>query len=176
MFYRRLLPLLDLEREREEIDVSKLKLTSHALRNRGEAAMALGPGETPKLYAITEAGAGQVRERDKAPFGQIIERVNDLFDGALTDQDKLVYVNDVLLGKLLESKVLIEQATNNTREQFAASPDLDGELMNAIIAALDAHTAMSTQALSSSHVRAGLKGVLLDYARLWEALREKGAG
>jgi len=29
--------------------------------------------------------------------------VNDLFSGELTDQDMLVYVNDVIKGKLLES-------------------------------------------------------------------------
>ena len=43
--------------------------------------------------------------------------VNDLFKGELTDNDKLVYVNNVILGKLLESKVLIQQALNNSKEQ-----------------------------------------------------------
>jgi type I restriction enzyme R subunit len=176
MFYRRLLPLLELERERQEIDISKLKLTSHALRDRGKAAMGLTQGPTPKLYPITEAGGAQVREKDKVRFGELVEKVNSLFEGDLTDQDKLVYVNDVLFGKLLESQVLIDQATNNTREQFAVSPDLDRELLNAIMGALDAQTTMSTQALNSADVRTGLKQVLLDYARLWEALRAKSAG
>ena len=45
------------------------------------------------------------------------------------------------------------------------------ELMNAIIAALDAHTAMSTQALESERVRDGLKDVLLGPAQLYETLR-----
>ena len=43
----------------------------------------------------------------------------------LTDDDKLVYVTRVLKGKLLESSVLRQQAANNTKEQFGASPDLD---------------------------------------------------
>jgi type I restriction enzyme R subunit len=98
--------------------------------------------------------------------------LNDLFHGDLTDQDKLVYVNDVLKGKLLESETLKEQATNNTKEQFANSPDLKSELMKAIIGALDAHTAMSTQALRSEAVREGLKDVLLNHAQLYESLRE----
>ena len=41
--------------------------------------------------------------------------VNDLFVGELTTGDKLVYVNDVIKGKLLECEVLIEQAVNNTQ-------------------------------------------------------------
>jgi type I restriction enzyme, R subunit len=60
-----------------------------------------------------------------------------------------LYVNNVLKGKLLESETLKQQANNNTKEQFANSPDLKSELMSAIIEALEAHTAMSTQALGS---------------------------
>ena len=67
--------------------------------------------------------------------------------------------------------MLRQQAANNTKEQFAASPDLQRELTNAIMGALDAHTAMSTQALNSEVVRRGLKDILLDHAGLYEALR-----
>jgi len=93
--------------------------------------------------------------------------------GPLTDNDKLVYVNNVILGKLLESKILIQQALNNSKEQFANSPDLDNSLMNAIVEALDAHNLMSSQALSSESVRRGLKAILLGPAELYEALREQ---
>ena len=80
-----------------------------------------------------------MQEKEKASR-EIIEKVNDLFEGELTDQDKLVYVNNVIKGKLLESETLQQQAANNTKEQFANSPDLKAELMNAIMGALDAHT------------------------------------
>jgi type I restriction enzyme R subunit len=82
-------------------------------------------------------------------------KVNDLFEGELTDDDKLVYVNNVLKGKLLESDLLVQQAVSNSKEQFANSPDLNTALMNAIMDALDAHTTMSTQALDSERVREG---------------------
>ncbi len=101
--------------------------------------------------------------------------MNDLFEGDLTDQDKLVYVNNVIKGKLLESETLRQQAANNTKEQFANSPDLKSELLNAIMGALDAHTAMSTQALNSPTVQSGMKDILLNHARLWEMLRERAA-
>ena len=45
--------------------------------------------------------------------------------------------------------------------------------MNAIMDALDAHTAMSTQALDSETVRDGLKDILLGPAQLYEALRSQ---
>jgi len=70
--------------------------------------------------------------------------------------------------------ILRQQAANNTREQFANSPDLKTELLNAIMAALDAHTVMSRQALNSELVRSGLRDVLLDHVGLYEALRGEG--
>jgi type I restriction enzyme R subunit len=115
-----------------------------------------------------------VQEKDKVLLREMIARVNDLFDGELTEGDKLVYVNEVIKGKLLESLTLREQARNNSREQFAGSPDLARAIVDAVMEALDAHTAMSTQALDSEDVRRGLKDVLLDHAGLYESLREAG--
>jgi type I restriction enzyme R subunit len=171
IFYKRLLPLLEFGREREGIDLSKVVLTHHNLKNLGKKALSLNEGEQAKLDPITEAGSGSVQEKEKAMLADIIEKVNDLFEGELTDQDKLVYVNNVIKGKLLESETLRQQAANNTKEQFANSPDLRTELTNAIIGALEAHTAMSTQALDSEAVRNGLKDVLLNQADLYETLR-----
>lgn len=151
--------------------MSKVVLTHHNLRNLGQRPMLLNEGETPPLEPITEAGSGAVQEKDKARLAAIIEKVNDLFEGELTDQDKLVYVNSVIKGKLLESETLRQQAANNTKEQFANSPDLKSELLNAIMGALDAHTLMSTQALNSPLVQGGIKDILLNHARLYETLR-----
>jgi len=176
IFYKRLIPLLEFGREREGIDLSKIVLTHHNLKNRGKQPMPLSEGATPKLEPIKEAGSGSVQEKEKALLAEIIEKVNDLFDGDLTDQDKLVYVNNVIKGKLLESETLRQQAANNTKEQFANSPDLRTELLNAIMGALDAHTSMSTQALNSDTVQRGIKDILLNNAGLYESLRDKAAG
>ena len=173
LFYKRLLPLLEFGREREAIDLSKVKLTHHTLKGHGKAPMVLAAGEKPLIYPLLETGAGSVQEKERARLEEIIEKVNTLFEGELSDQDKLVYVNNVLLGKLLESTTLMQQAANNTQEQFANSPDLQTELTNAIIDALEAHTLMSKQALDSETVREGLKDILLNHAHLWEALRSK---
>jgi type I restriction enzyme R subunit len=172
--YKRLLPLLEFGREREEIDLSKVQLTHHTLKNKGKQAMLLNEGEKPKLAPITDIGSGSIQEKEKALLAEIIARVNDLFEGELTEDDKLVYVNNVLKGKLLESDLLVQQATNNTKEQFSNSPDLVSGILNAIMDAFTAHAAMSKQALDSEKVRSGLKDVLLGPANLYEALRARG--
>ena len=87
-----------------------------------------------------------------------------------------MYVNDVIKGKLTESEKLAEQAMNNTKEQFAASPDLANEIMNAVMDALAAHTVMSKQALESGKLRQDMKDVLLGAGKLWEGLRAKSTG
>ena len=175
LFYRRLLPLLEFGRERAGIDLSQVVLTHHQLRNLGRAPMPLGQGASPKLAPITGAGSGAVQEKQKAYLGELISRLNELFGAETTEQDQLVYVNHVLMGKLLESKTLQQQAASTTKEQFANSPDFGNALTGAIIEALDAHNDMSTKALYSPAVRQGLKDILLNYAHLWETLRAKRA-
>ncbi|HEX7859116.1 MAG TPA: type I restriction endonuclease [Verrucomicrobiae bacterium] len=176
IFYKRLIPLLEFGREREGVDLSKVVLTHHNIRNLGKRPMILTDGDRPKLEPIVDSGSGSVQEKQRAHLRELIEKINDLFQGELTDHDKLVYVNNVIQGKLLESKTLQQQAANNSKEQFANSPDLDSELMNAILDALDAHNTMSAQALNDAKVRGGIKDILLNHTGLWEALKEKTSG
>ena len=171
MFYKRLVPLLQFGREREGVDLSDVKLTHHSLKDQGKRDLTIAGGDKPLLGAITGAGSGSVQDKEKALLAEIIARVNDLFEGELTDDDQLIFVNNVLKGKLLESAALRMQAQNNSKSQFAASPTLANEILNAIMDALTAHETMSSQALNSQKVRDGLKDILLGPGQLYEALR-----
>lgn len=171
MFFKRLLPLLEFGREREGVDLSKVVLTHHKLKDQGKRNLPLVNGEYPKLPPLTETGSGAVQERDKVYLQEIIAKVNELFGTDTTDGDQLTYVNHALKGKLMESKVLTQQAYGNTKEQFSNSPDLNTEILNAIMDALAAHNALSKQALNSEKVRRGLKDILLGPAQLYKSLR-----
>ena len=166
IFFRLLYPLLTYGREREGVDLSALKLTAYTIKSIGDPV---------KIDPIDEGGSGEVQDKAKIALSELIAKVNDLFEGDLTPGDKLVYVNDVIKGKLMESEKLAEQAANNTKEQFANSPDLAKEIMGAVMDALTARTAMSKQALESEQLRADMKDVLLGAGKLWEGLREKAA-
>ena len=174
LFFKRLLPLLDFGREREGVDLSKVVLTHHRLKDQGPRALALHDTTGDyRLQPLLDTGGGAVQDKQKVLLSEIVAKVNDLFDGELSDDDRLVYVNHVK-GKLLESNILVQQASNNSKGQFDNSPDLDSALTDAIIDAFDAYTTMSKQALDSERVRAGLKSILLGPAQLYEALRERG--
>ncbi|HEV7277718.1 MAG TPA: hypothetical protein VGN80_15660 [Devosiaceae bacterium] len=172
IFFRRLIPLLEFGRQRVTVDTSKIVLTHHKLSSQGRRTLPLdGLGE--KLPPIYETGSGTVQEKERALLAEIIARVNDLFQGDISDGDQLVYVNSVLKGKLLESETLAQQAASNTKEQFSNSPDLATAIVDAVIDAMDAHQAMSQQALNSKRVQDGLREVLLGPGRLYEVLRER---
>lgn len=174
VFFKRLLPLLDFGREREGVDLSKVVLTHHKLRDQGQRGLTLHDTEgNYQLQPLTDPGTGAVQDKQKVLMSEIVSKVNDLFDGELTDDDRLVYVNHVK-GKLLESDILVQQASNNSKGQFDNSPDLDRALTDAIIDAFGAYTTMSKQALDSDRVRTGLKDILLGPAQLYEALRARG--
>ena len=173
IFFRRLIPLLEFGRQRETVDTSKIVLTHHKLTSRGKTPLVLG-GMGEKLQAIYDAGSGTVQEKERALLAEIIAKVNDLFHGDVSDDDQLIYVNNVLKGKLLQSATLVQQAANNSKEQFANSPDLAKAIVDAVINAMDAHQAMSQQALGSKRVQEGLRDVLLGPGRLYETLRESG--
>jgi type I restriction enzyme, R subunit len=154
LFYKRLIPLLEFGREREGVDLSKVVLTHHALKDKGQRRLTPDEKDPTKLQPITEAGGGAVQDKDKVLLAEIIERVNDLFGGDTTDGDKLSFVTAVR-DKMLESNALVLQANNNEKSQFANSPTLGREMMNAIMDALAAHQTLSTQLRAQSGGVAG---------------------
>jgi type I restriction enzyme R subunit len=175
LFYKLLLPLLAFGRERDTVDLSKVTLTHHTLKNIGKQALTLGQGEKPKLPPMEGAGSGSAQDKEKGYLDEIIEKVNGLFEGELSDNDQLVYVNGALKGKMLENSTLVRQAVSNSKTQFNNSPDLNKALIDALMDAQEVHQNMSNQALNSEKIRAGLLEVLLGPGMLYETLRARSA-
>ena len=170
IFFRLLEPLLTFGRDREGVDLSALRLTAYTIKDLGRQKLSLGnDGDSPKIDPLQAVGSGQVRDKEKVQLEELIAKVNDLFEGDLTPGDKLVYVNNAIRGKLMENQDLMNQAANNSKEQFAASPDLDRHIESAIIDSMDAFATMSKQALVPKN-KSAIKDVLLGPAGLYEAL------
>jgi type I restriction enzyme R subunit len=173
IFYKPLLRLLDFGRERDGVDLSKVVLTHYQLGGGRAQPLAVREGPPTPLQPLAAAGQGQVQEKQKAWLSEIIEKVNDLFAGDLTDEDRVAFVQHVR-GKLLESETLQTQATHNSKARFKDSPDLGKEIQKAVIEALDSYSAMSMQAINEERVRNGLREMLVDLTGLWEELRARG--
>ena len=175
IFFKYLVKLLKFGREREGVDLSDVTLTHHKLSHRGERNLGLSNKDAPKLNPLTEIGSGTVREKQKAYLTEIISKLNEIYGTDTTDGDQLSHAT-TLNEKVLESTVLQKQATSNSKEQFANSPDLTSEIMNAIIDAMDVQADLSTKALNSPEMREGLKRIMLNQLGLYEKLRDRAAG
>ena len=175
IFYRALVRLLKFGRERDDVDLSELQLTHHLLRSNGMSHLRLieDDEDSPKLQPLGGGGTGEVRDPEKLRLAEIIEKVNELFEGDLEDENKVNYVDKVLKGKLLESELLQKQASSNTKEQFAGSPDLFSETQSAIMGAMKDHQDLASQALASKLIQAKLIEILLSHSSLYEDLRAR---
>lgn len=87
IFYKRLLPLLDFGRERDQVDLSKISLTYHNLRKVGKQPIHLEHGEALKLAPMNAVGSGAVHDKQKAMMDEIIKSVNGLLDGDLSEEE-----------------------------------------------------------------------------------------
>lgn len=169
IFYRHLIRLLDFGREREAVDLGKVTLTHHRLTSKGTTDLLLS-GEAEKLKPMAESGSAGVQDEEKALLSEILDRMNTLFTGDLTENDQLSYAMAVK-GRLLDNPKLALQAQSNLKAQFANSPALKEAFVSALIDAFSAHGEMSKQALASSAVQEGLLEALMGPGRLYEALR-----
>ena len=179
IFFRHLAPLLDIPDPGEPIDLSRVVLTHYNIRDLGQHPLPLGggDGERPKLDPMTAVGSGKVHDPDMVHLREIIQKMNELFEGELTDADQINFVNHIR-DKMLENPVLKQQAAANQRDQFAASPDFHEAMMTAVVNACDNHMSMSEQVLKKDNVKAGLKEILKDlvYEAFAKGRPEAGAG
>ncbi|WP_338430505.1 type I restriction endonuclease subunit R [Synechococcus elongatus] len=173
LFFRRLIPLLEFERESGHIDLSKVVLTHHQIRKLGQRNLNLSDGDRPNIPGL-QPGRAVVRDKEKVWLSELITKLNALFVD-VSDADQVHYVGTVIRSKLLESPTLVRQAKANSKEQFAISPDFFPALQEAIISAFDAHQSMSRQALNSMEVQNGIRDILLNNTGLYEELRSQAA-
>jgi type I restriction enzyme R subunit len=171
LFAKMLLPLLDYGRERDGVDLSALRLSHHRMKDLGQQKLNLG-GDSPAtpLSPVTELGSGQVQDRQKKRLAEIIEALNDLFLGDLSDGDKVSFFEG-LRTKMLESETLQEQAAVNGEAQFANSPALYDEMMKAAMDGDAAHQSMIAQFLNSEALQAQMLTLMLAKGGLYRALR-----
>ena len=103
------------------------------------------------------------------PAGEkVIAQINDLFSGDHPDssvRNVVTHIKD----RLEESETLQQQAQNNSLAQFSASPDLQGEFVDAVIGAMASSEDLSTQILNNSEISQKLMGELVPI--IYEALK-----
>lgn len=86
--------------------------------------------------------------------------MNALFEGDLTDEDMINYATTVK-DKMLEDETLIQQVSNNTKEQAMIGGFMD-RLNSAVIDSLEVHQDLATQVLGKDRIRNGFADVVYE--------------
>tara|TARA_A100000171_G_C2137229_1_gene151294 strand:+ start:3867 stop:4466 length:600 start_codon:yes stop_codon:yes gene_type:complete len=137
---------------------SDVRLTHYRLQKLGQRRLDLASGEIIKLQPISEAGSGKAAEDEKKPLAEIVEKMNDLFSGDLSEADMVGYVTTIQ-SKLLEDETLAEQAANNTEEQFGMG-DFKDRFTDIILGGQQAHNSIADQLLKDERIFAAMQGML----------------
>ncbi|MFO1412419.1 MAG: type I restriction endonuclease [Burkholderiales bacterium] len=124
---------------------SDVRLTHYRLQKQGEQTLDLSKGEVVKLKPASEAGTGKAMTDEEKKLAEVVEKMNDLFSGDLSDADFVGWVTTIN-GNILGNQVLADQAANNTAEQFELG-DFKDILMDIIIESKEKHNHIADQLL-----------------------------
>jgi len=156
-FVKALIPNLKTYDEKDPIDISSVELTHYKLHKQKTKNLGLdGDGILPG----TEGGGAIAKDPEKELLSQIIGHMNALFEGELTDDDMLNYARTIK-DKVMENSKVVEQVTNNTKEQAMMGGFADA-INDAVIESLDAHQNLATQVLGQERIRKGLANIVYD--------------
>lgn len=148
---------------------SDVRLTHYRLQKLAEQKLNLADGEIVKLKPASEVGTGNAVTDEQKRLAEVVQRMNDLLAGGVTDADVVGYVT-TLKGKLMENETLVEQAANNTEEQFAMG-DFKDSLTDAIIEGQEAHNIIAEQLLKDERIYTVVQGMMAKV--VYEGLRRR---
>jgi type I restriction enzyme R subunit len=146
-----------------------VRLAGYVVKNPKEHELNLDGGKAKPIKPMGPGG-GEPWDDPNARLSAIIQKMNEVFSGNLTDADFKGYAT-TLIEKMVEDATLQEQAqANDTAESFGNGA-YEQKLTGAVVAALESHAEMADQALKHPTVFKGLASLLLD--EVYRLLREK---
>jgi type I restriction enzyme, R subunit len=140
-----------------ELD-SDVQLTHYRIQKLGEQSLDLGTGELIKLKPASEAGSGRSLTDEQKKLAEVVDAMNDLFSGNLTEADLVGYFTTAK-GKLLENTTLKEQAISNTEHQFAMG-DFKDIMTDIIIEGKESHNKIAEQLLKDERIFMAMQSIL----------------
>jgi type I restriction enzyme, R subunit len=158
IYLRHLAPVIAASQLNHEIDLSTVDFDYIAQHKKDTTSGK--PSGGVALEPAKEPATGTARDPELVALEQVIAQINDLFSGDHPDssvRNVVTHIKD----RLEESETLQQQAQNNSLSQFSASPDLQSEFVDAVIAAMESHTDLSAQILSNSEISQKLMGELV---------------
>lgn len=158
-FVKALIPNLKTYNSKDPINIDDVKLSHYKLHKQKKQSISL-VGDEVELGAIDGVGSAVAKDPEKELLSKILGSMNALFEGELTDEDMINYANTVK-DKMLEDEKLVQQVSNNTKEQAMIGGFME-RLDSAVIDSLDVHQNLATQILSKERIRAGFADIVYE--------------
>jgi type I restriction enzyme, R subunit len=168
-FAKCLLPRLRGQSDGGDTLDGSVRLAGYKVINPKDHKLSL-EGGTSKPMKPMDSGGGQPWDDPNDRLSAIIKKMNEVFSGNLSDADFLGYAT-TLIGKMVADPTLQEQAQANDTVEAFGNGAYETKLNNAVVDALDGHTAMADQALRHPKVFKGLAELLVD--EVYRQLRDK---
>ena len=167
-FFKEIYPILSgiirEGRSIEDIDLSDVRLSHHSIRQRDPYQMVLGGGTVAEFPpSFGELGSGTARDPERVRLLELIEQLNLLFEGELSDTDLVNYAYGVR-DKLMENGTLRSQARANTKQQFDESDELRDAILTAVEEQNEVNSDLARQVLNDSRVRDAFMQIIRDLA------------
>lgn len=147
-----------------------VRLTHYRLQKLGEQSLDLAGGEVIKLPPMKEAGTGAATEDENKALKEIVQSLNDLFSGNITEDD-LVSATNAWTGRLMKNEELAAEAKANSEEQFAMG-SFKEVFLDAVIDAKDAQNTIADQLLKDEKMMGVVAGLIAK--AVWQQHRSAG--
>ena len=159
-FCRMLLPRLQGQAGGEEVLDQSVRLAGYKVVNEQQHKLDMEAGTAEPMKPMGPGG-GQAWEDPEDRLSVIIQKMNEVFSGNLSDADFRGYAT-TLIGKMVTDPTLQEQAQANNTVQAFANGAYEAKLNLAVVDALESHNAMADQALRHEKVFKGLANLLVE--------------
>jgi len=158
-FVKALIPNLKTYDPKDPIDISQVQLSHYKLHKQKNQNIGL-VGDEVELGSIGGVGSAVAKDPEKELLSAVLGHMNALFEGNLTDEDMINYANTIK-DKVLENDKVVEQVTNNTKEQ-AMMGGFAEAINSAVIDSLEVHQDLATQVLGKDRIRAGFADIVYE--------------
>lgn len=172
-YFKELLPIMlgviRAGKDDEEIDLSDVRLSHYAIRPKDSANLILDPTTVAEMEpAYTDVGLGSSHDPERVKLLELIEQLNLIFEGDLSDADLVNYAFAVR-DKLLENDTLRTQAINNSKKQFDESDELNEAILDAVDEQAKVNADLAKQVMTDAKKRDEFMKLIRDLA-YWEFL------
>ena len=130
IYFRLLLPQLRTEILDTPIDVSAVQLSAYRIERGEDASLDLNDGQP--LRPISAIGTGLIREEHRSRLAEIIEKLNQRFEGKFTEESVAGAMTNIITVLALD-KGLEQQGKVNTDAQFKESTVLPKAFLSTLL-------------------------------------------